>query len=207
MIILRNKYKRVYHTTLDSNIPEIKKEGLLVSHYKKPSGNFTADNRARPFPEVVYLTKDIKHMIKHPEQGKSSILVFDLPLSFYNKIEKNNQGDPLMKMYKNKEDFALNNALEFMRLSPKHKEFYESYVEDWKKENPKYKDLSFEEAYKKTPMYKGMMQAYIDGGPKYTITTKTDIPPEYLVDIIDENRYLRLVPNPNILPKYKMKLK
>jgi hypothetical protein len=201
MIEFRQKTVRVYHTTLDSNIPGIMREGLLVRYYKKPSGNFTANNRARPFPEVIYLSKDIKHMIKHPEQGKQSIIVFDLPLNFYKEIEKNNQGDPIIKMYKNKEDFALNNVLEFMKLSPKHKEYFESYVESWKKENPKYKDLSFEEAFKKTPMYKGRIQLYIDSGPKYTIATKTNIPPEYISEIIDEKEYLKLVPNPNRLPK------
>lgn len=201
MIEFRQKTVRVYHTTPDYNIPGIMREGLLVRYYKRPSGNFTANNRARPFPEVIYLSKDIKHMIKHPEQGKQSIVVFDLPLNFYKEIEKNNQGDPIIKMYKNKEDFALNNVLEFMKLSPKHKEYFESYVESWKRENPKYKDLSFEEAFKKTPMYKGRIQLYIDSGPKYTIATKTDIPPEYISGIIDEKEYLKLVPNPNRLPK------
>ena len=193
MIILRNKTIRVYHTTLDSNIPEIKKYGLLVEKYKKPSGNFTENNRARPFPKVIYLSKDLKHLAKFPEQGKSSILVFDIPIDVYKKMDKENKGDLLYSMYKNADDFALNNTLEFMRLSQKHKEFFEGVVEEFKSKNSQYKDLPFSEAYKKTENYKERKESYKTLSPRFTLCTSQDICPEWLSDIIDERQYRRMI--------------
>lgn len=40
MIKFKEKTIRVYHVTKDTNVESIKRDGLLVEKYKKPSGNF-----------------------------------------------------------------------------------------------------------------------------------------------------------------------
>ena len=39
MIKFKNKTDRVFHVTKDTNLESIKRDGLLVEKYKKPSGN------------------------------------------------------------------------------------------------------------------------------------------------------------------------
>ena len=39
MIEFKNKTARVFHVTKDTNLESIKRDGLLVDKYKKPSGN------------------------------------------------------------------------------------------------------------------------------------------------------------------------
>ena len=39
MIKFKNKTIRVFHVTKDTNLESIKRDGLLVDKYKKPSGN------------------------------------------------------------------------------------------------------------------------------------------------------------------------
>lgn len=64
MIKFKDKTTRVFHVTKDTNLESIKRDGLLVDKYKKPSGEFTENNIARPFPKVLYFSYDPGKLVK-----------------------------------------------------------------------------------------------------------------------------------------------
>lgn len=91
MIKFRDKTIRVFHVTKDTNLESIKRDGLLVEKYKKPSGEFTENNIARPFPKVLYFSSDPGKLIKFPEQGKFSVLGVRCSLKIFDPRRSNCQ--------------------------------------------------------------------------------------------------------------------
>ena len=190
MIKFKNKTIRVFHVTKDTNLESIKRDGLLVEKYKKPSGEFTKNNIARPFPKVLYFSSDPGKLIKFPEQGKFSILVLDVPVKFLT------LGDPIVKLYKGPEDFSIRNVKEFMKLSPVIKDRIIEYLKKYGLKD----ESEFDEIYPKTPFYEYMKESYIRL-KDFTYVSKFDIPKECILDVLSEVDFKKLL-SPKDLENY-----
>ena len=190
MIKFKEKTIRVYHVTKDINIESIKRDGLLVEKYKKPSGNFSEDNIARPFPKVLYFSSDPRKLVKLPEQGKFSVLVLDIPVRL---LIKRNQ---IFKFYNGPEDYAIRNLKEFIKLSPVIKEKAMKYLRKYGLK----KESDIEDIYPKTPFCKYMEEAYVKL-KDFTYISEYDIPKECISDILSENDFKKIL-SPKDLKEY-----
>ena len=190
MIKFKDKTIRVFHVTKDINLESIKRDGLLVDKYKKPSGEFTENNIARPFPKVLYFSSDPGKLIKLPEQEKFSVLVLDIPVKFLT------LGDPIIKFYKGPKDYSIRNVREFMKLSPMIRDKMIKYLKGYGLKD----ESEFDKVFPKTPFYEYMTEAYTRL-KEFTYVSRFDIPKECISDILSEVDFKKLL-SPKDLENY-----